>query len=475
MTIPATSFFITKPRETHIPITLVTEKKYESWLKKQSVSVKNTVDESGFNPKGKQTLIFQDKDGKTSQIIVGTHTAVDIYDLSKALGDIKKYFSDEFLKTASFELLCPDMDEQNMVRAFIGWGLACYSFDALRKKKTVHPALLLNNATVKKRAVAYVEAIHMIRDLVNTPANLLGPEELEKAALEFAKKHKASASVIRDKELVKKNFPLIFEVGKASTRRPRLIDIRWGNDKHPKVTLVGKGVCFDTGGLDIKPSEFMLTMKKDMGGAAHVLGLAHLIITQKIPVSLRVLIPTVENAISGDAYRASDIIKSRKGITVEIGNTDAEGRLVLSDAISYACEEKPELLIDFATLTGAARVALGYDLAALFCNNDETAEFVQKRSAMPEVNDPVWPLPLWQPYRKDLDTPVADISSTGKGKAGATNAALYLQEFVEKDIEWIHMDVFSWATSAKPGRPQGGADTGMRAIFDLIEKRYAKK
>ncbi|MCB1784480.1 MAG: leucyl aminopeptidase family protein [Alphaproteobacteria bacterium] len=468
-------FFLSKPKSIHLPVHLVSEKNFDSWVKKQAAALKNAITQSGFGPKGKQTLILQDKNGTVEKIYTAVSTPVDIYDLSKTVTDIKKYFSSDFLKNASFELQAAGtLTESEMERAHIGWGLTCYVFDRYKNSSATFPALVIAKDSDKKRIEAFVQAVHMIRDLVNTPANDFGPEELEKAAQDFSKKHKTTFSVIRDKELLKQNFPMIYNVGKASPRRPRLIDLRWGNEKHPKVTLVGKGVCFDTGGLDIKPSEFMITMKKDMGGAAHVLALAHLVITQKLPINLRVLIPTVENSISGEAYRASDVLPTRKGLTVEIGNTDAEGRLILSDALTLACEEKPELIIDFATLTGAARVALGYDLPALFTNNDDLGDEIKKLSATPDVCDPVWPLPLWKPYRKDMDSNIADISSTGKGKAGATTAALYLNEFIEGNIDWVHMDVFSWSQTAKPGRPQGGADTGMRAIFGYLEKRYGK-
>lgn len=301
----------------------------------------------------------------------------------------------------------------------------------------------------------------------------MGPEELENATKILTEKHDVELKVIKDKALLTKNFPMIFDVGNASDRRPRLIDFHWGNPKHPKVTLVGKGVCFDTGGLDIKPSQFMITMKKDMGGAAHVLGLSHMIMSLNLPIRLRVLIPAIENSVSGNAYRPSDILKSRKGLSVEVGNTDAEGRLVLADALTYACEDNPELLIDFATLTGAARIALGHDLPALFSNNDKTAHKIQTMSAKANIDDAVWNLPLWQPYRKELDSPIADISSTG-GKAGATTAALFLQEFIDNNIEWIHMDIFAWEQNGKASRPKGGADTGMRAIFAFLEDRYGK-
>jgi len=466
--------FLTKPRKNHILVHLVPEKKYKTWLSKQPVGIKTLAKDFGFNPKGSQTLIVSNKSGQIDKIYAGVYSPVCLYDMSKSAADIKNAFSDDALKRTSFALETTNLEPDEIERAHIGWGLACYKFEAYKKTKSTPPALVISKGANKKRIEALVTGVDLARNLVNIPANDMGPVELEKTAKALASNHKADIEVIKDKDLIKNNFPLVFEVGKASTRRPRLLDLRWGNKKHPKITLVGKGVCFDTGGLDIKPSQFMLTMKKDMGGAAHVLGLSHIIMSLKLPVCLRVLIPAVENSISGNAYRPGDIIKSRKGLSVEIGNTDAEGRLVLADALTYASEEKPELIIDFATLTGAARIALGYDLPALFANKDKTADEIKKLSARDEVGDPVWPLPLWQPYRKDLDSPIADISSTGKGPAGATNAALFLQEFIGPDIEWIHMDVYAWEQTGKPGRPQGGADTGLRAIFAFLEKRYGK-
>lgn len=466
--------FLAKPRKTHIPVTLVAEKNYDSWLAAQSAQVKALCNESGFNPKNAQTLPVRDKAGRLERVFAGVRSPVDVYDLAKSVAYLRKALSSDFLKDASFEIQADGFSQEDVTQAHIGWGLGCYKFESYKNNKSTSPSLVIAKSANKKRIQGFVESIFLTRNLVNIPANDMGPDELEKAAADLASRHKQEISVIRDKDLLRKNFPMIFEVGKASVRRPRLLDFYWGNPKHPKVTLVGKGVCFDTGGLDIKTSQYMLTMKKDMGGAAHVLGLAHLIMTLKLPVRLRVLIPAVENAIDGNAYRPSDILKSRKGMTVEVGNTDAEGRLVLADAIAYACEEKPELIVDFATLTGAARVALGYDIPALFTNREKIADEIKALSAQPEVGESVWPLPLWAPYRKDMDSSVADISSTGKGPAGATTAALFLKEFVDETIEWVHMDVYAWEQNGKAGRPQGGADTGLRAIFAWLEKRYGQ-
>ena len=453
----------------HIEIKIY--KDFDKWHDKQNDKIKTQIKNQGFESKTGQVITLRNDDGTTDNIIAGTGDKLSFEDGSKIYNAIISLFSKDTLKNTSFSIKS-DLDQHAIERLHIGWALAMYKFSFYKKDDSKKAQLLLSPDIDKQRVKATIESICFIRDLINIPANNMGPDELENAAKTLTKKHKSSLNVIADKELLEQNFPMIYEVGKASPRRPRLLDFSWGNTNHPKVTLVGKGVCFDTGGLDIKPSQFMLTMKKDMGGAAHVLGLAHMIMSLKLPVNLRVLIPAVENSIAGNAYRPSDIINSRKGLSVEVGNTDAEGRLVLADALTYACEDKPEFLIDFATLTGAARVALGFDLPALFSNNDKIAQDIQKLSASDNINDPVWQLPLWQPYRKDLDSDIADISSTGKGRAGATNAALFLQEFIEKKTEWIHMDIYAWEQNGKAGRPKGGADTAMRAIFAILEERY---
>ncbi len=466
--------FLTKVHKTHINIKPLKEADLQEWLKSAPSLLQTLCEEQGFEGKSGQILLSKSDNGKTEGIIAGISNDVTYEDGSKIQDAIKTAFSLTMLKTTSFSFEDEDIGSDESERLHIGFGWANYAFQMYKKNKDHHNVgLILSNRVDVERVKSFVEAVCFVRDLVNIPANDMGPDELEVAAEILTDHHDIALNVIKDQELIKKNFPMIFDVGRGSTRRPRLLDFSWGNKKHPKLTLVGKGVCFDTGGLDIKPSQFMITMKKDMGGSAHVLGLAHLIMSLKLPVHLRVLIPAVENSISGDAYRPSDILQSRKGITVEVGNTDAEGRLVLADALTYACEETPDLLIDFATLTGAARVAVGLELPALFSNNGDTAYAIQQQSASIEVEDPVWNLPLWRPYRSDLDSSVADISSTG-GKAGATTAALFLQEFIDNNIEWIHMDVFSWEQNGKTGRPKGGADTGMRAIFAFLEERFSE-
>ena len=467
--------FLSRKRKNHFPISITNENAFKALFKKLNKSTQTICKEQGFEGKSGQILVVRNQSGEAQSIIAGVKKEVSYADGSKVYKAISSAFAKDIIKKTSFEFESKKLKQDQLERLNIGWGWAAYNFDLYQKddKEQKRPALIISKEADKKRIKAFVESVCLIRDLVNIPANDMGPDELEDATKFLTEHHYLKLKVTKDKSLITKNFPMIFDVGKGSDRRPRLLDFSWGNIKHPKVTLVGKGVCFDTGGLDIKPSSFMLTMKKDMGGSAHVLGLAHMIISLKLPIRLRVLIPAVENSISGNAYRPSDILQSRKGITVEVGNTDAEGRLVLADALTYASEDNPELLIDFATLTGAARVALGHDLPALFSNKDATAQKIQKQSADEKVDDAVWNLPLWKPYRKELDSPVADISSTG-GKAGATTAALFLQEFIDNDIEWIHMDVFAWEQKGKTGRPKGGADTGMRAIFAFLEERYGK-
>jgi len=311
-----------------------------------------------------------------------------------------------------------------------------------------------------------------VRDLVNTPAEDMGPADLEAAAEAIAKPHKAELRINKG-DALEREFPMIHTVGRAAerTRAPRLIEIEWGDPKHPRVALVGKGVCFDSGGLDLKPSSGMLLMKKDMGGAAHALALARLIMESGLPVRLHILVPAVENAVSANAFRPGDVLRSRAGVSVEIGNTDAEGRLILGDALARAGEEKPEFILDFATLTGAARSAVGPDLPALFARRDETAEALLK--AGEASDDPCWRLPLWNGYREYLKSDIADINNShSNGFAGASVAALFLDKFVPEGIDWAHFDTFAWRPAAKPGRPKGGDALGLSASWAMLKGRY---
>jgi leucyl aminopeptidase len=372
------------------------------------------------------------------------------------------------LPGGTYRLVNPPAD---MAKLALAWRLGAYSFDRYKTAAAPPARLVVENAAIRERALLIGDAVAFGRDLINTPANDLGPTALAAAALALAKEFGAKARVIVGPALLKQNFPLIHAVGRASADAPRLVDITWGDPMHPKVAIVGKGVCFDTGGLDIKPSAGMLLMKKDMGGAAAALTAARMVMAAKLKVRLRVLVPIVENAISGNSFRASDVIKSRKGLTVEIGNTDAEGRLILADALALASEDKPELMIDYATLTGAARVALGPDLPPFYTDDETLAADIAAAGAA--VHDPVWRLPLWPAYDRYLDSKVADVSSTGSGgMAGSVTAALFLRRFVGEGIAHAHFDIYGWVPSSKPGRPEGGEPQAARLTFALLEKRY---
>jgi leucyl aminopeptidase len=355
----------------------------------------------------------------------------------------------------------------------LGWLLAHYRFDAYRSEaKAKGPRILLTGEPGRiEDAARMAEATALVRDLVNTPAADMGPEQLEAEAARIAKAHKAELTVTRG-EALESGYPMIHAVGKAASRdfAPRLIELIWGDPRHPRVALVGKGVCFDSGGLDLKPAAGMRLMKKDMGGAAHALALAEAVMTARLPVRLHLLVAAVENAVSGGAFRPGDILKSRAGVSVEIDNTDAEGRLVLGDALTKAVEDKAELIVDFATLTGAARTALGPELPALFANDDALAGALL--DAADAVADPVWRMPLWKPYVEMLDSDIADTANSGGAFAGAITAALFLQKFVPDAVRWVHLDTYAWRNSAKPGRPKGGEALGLRAVFRYLSQTY---
>lgn len=353
----------------------------------------------------------------------------------------------------------------------LGFLFGAYRFSRYRKALEDMPRLVLDASLDRHEVEALASAVWLARDLVNTPANDCGPEAIEAAAREVAAGRKMTVKVIKGADLLVQNFPLIHVVGQASASAPRLIDMRWGKRGAPRLTLVGKGVSFDTGGLDIKPPSGMRNMKKDMGGAANVLALAGLIVDMKLNVRLRVLIPAVENAIAGNAFRPGDIYPSRKGLTVEIGNTDAEGRLILADALALADEEQPDLLIDMATLTGAARVALGPDVPPFYSTDETFADALASASLL--ESDPLWRMPLWAPYARGLSSQVADLCNvTTDGMAGSVTAALFLQRFVTEAKSWAHFDIFAWNPSAKPHSPVGGEAQGIRAMLTALKRRY---
>lgn len=454
-----------EPRATQaaIPITFVTKSTWAEVSASLPASAQQFAKANGFSGNPGKCLTLPAADGQIAQVLFG---------LEDEAGSSRNHFRagqlPGLLPPGLYRFANAPHDTRLATLAF---ALGSYRFSRYRKTEAPDVKLVppegVDIADVSRTA----EAATLARDLINTPANDMGPEELALAAQELAKRFGAAFECIVGEDLVRQNFPLIHAVGMASTRAPRLIDFTWGDAAHPKVTLVGKGVCFDTGGVDLKPSSGMLIMKKDMGGAANVLALALMVMDAGLKVRLRVLIPAVENSVAGNAFRPLDIFPSRKGPTVEIGNTDAEGRLVLADALALADEEKPDLLIDLGTLTGAARVALGPDLPP-FYTNDETLALDVARCAK-EENDPLWRLPLWEPYDAWLDSKVADINNAPSGGfAGSITCALFLQRFVEAAKSWLHVDIYGWTPSAKPGRPEGGECQAARAIYKLLSERY---
>jgi leucyl aminopeptidase len=457
------SVFETAPPTSAIPITFATKTTWPEISATLPAPAKAFAAANGFVAKPGAWLALPAENGTIAQVIFGLED-----DTAKSRDLFRPGQLPGLLPPGTYRFANHPHDVKLAVLAF---ALGSYRFGRYRKNEAPNVKLVppdgIDIADISRMA----EAVTLARDLINTPSNDMGPEELAQAAKELAIRFSANFSCIVGDDLVKQNFPLIHAVGMASTRAPRLIDFSWGDPSHPKVTLVGKGVCFDTGGLDLKPSSGMLIMKKDMGGAANVLALALMVMDAKLKVRLRVLIPAVENAVAGNAFRPLDIFKSRKGPTVEIGNTDAEGRLVLADALAYADEEKPDLLIDLGTLTGAARVALGPDLPPYY-TNDETLALDVARCAK-EQNDPLWRLPLWAPYDAWLDSKVANINNAPSGGfAGSITCALFLQRFVEAATSWLHVDIYGWTPSSKPARPEGGECQAARAIYQLLSQRY---
>lgn len=444
-----------------IPIAVVDDADLKKWLTEQQPPIRAWVKSVGFEPKAGSLCLIPSKEGKVGRVLFGRN---------KDTPDIWRIASlPDRLPPGSYVLESGAAPTE----AALGWMLGAYRFDRYKTADRLkRPILGLPTGIDRKRLLATVDAVYLARDLTNLPAEDLGPSALAAAAQNVAEAHHADIRIIVGKDLLKRNFPAIHAVGRAADDAPRLVDFSWGDEDAPKVTLVGKGVCFDSGGLDIKPAQGMKMMKKDMGGAATVLGLAKLIMAENLPVRLRVLIPAVENAISGNAYRPMDVIRTRSGVTVEIGHTDAEGRVILSDALAEASDDDPDLLLDFATLTGAARVALGPELPALFSNDEGVAEDLLSHGKA--VEDPLWRLPLWQGYGKLIDGDSADITnSTESPFGGAITAALFLERFVGKKTRWAHIDTMAWNVAGRAGRPKGGEALGLRAAFAMIEERFA--
>ena len=457
------SVFETAPAASAIPIIFATKATWQAVGAGLPVEARQFAQANGFAAKPGACLTLPSADGSIAQVVFGLEEATAKYrDLFRP-GQLPG-----LLPPGVYRFANAPHDSRLAVLAF---ALGSYRFGRYRKTEAPGVRLVPPDGIDIAAVTRMAKAACLARDLINAPSNDMGPEELALAARELAGRFGASFNCIVGEELTRQNFPLIHAVGMASSRAPRLIDFSWGDPDHPRVTLVGKGVCFDTGGLDLKPSAGMLIMKKDMGGAANVLALAQMVMDAKLKVRLRVLIPAVENAVSGNAFRPLDIFRSRKGITVEIGNTDAEGRLVLADALALACEEKPDLLVDMGTLTGAARVALGPDLPP-FYTNDETLAADVARCAT-EENDPLWRLPLWPPYDAWLDSKVANVNNAPSGMfAGSITCALFLQRFVEGAKSWLHVDIYGWTPTARPARPEGGECQAARAIYRLLGERY---
>ncbi|HEX4408857.1 MAG TPA: leucyl aminopeptidase family protein [Xanthobacteraceae bacterium] len=458
------AIFVARGTSEAIPIWFVTAASYADVRKMLSAEAGAFADAAGFEPKSGRFLLLPGKAGDKTGIggvLFGLEGSDDTKDLFLP-GRLSQLLPNGIYRFANAP--------HDARLAALAFALGAYRFTRYRKADPRAVKLELPQSVDRDDLQRIVEGVTLARDLINTPANDMGPAQLEHAARKLASRHAATINVTVGDELLTHNFPLIHAVGRAATGEPRLIDMTWGEAKHPKVTLVGKGVCFDTGGLDIKPDASMLNMKKDMGGGATALALAHMIMSRGLKVRLRVLIPAVENSIAGSSFRPRDIYTSRKGITVEIGNTDAEGRLVLADALTLADEDKPDLVADFATLTGAARVALGPEIPPFFTDDDELAS--ELMSAGAAENDPLWRLPLWRPYEAMLESKVADTNNVGGSQGGAITAALFMRRFIAAK-SWVHFDVFAWSASARPGRPEGGDCQAARALYTLLAARYA--
>ncbi|MCR9221781.1 MAG: leucyl aminopeptidase family protein [Alphaproteobacteria bacterium] len=454
--------FAARADKATLPIVPVSAETLSEWLAAGPAHRRAWVARAGFSAKPGTTLLLPDERGEPAAALLGLAGPDDLWSWGAAAGGLP----------AGRYRLADGPIGADADRAVLGWALGAYRFTRYKKPAEDETRRLVWPAEADKAALgALAPSVYLARDLINTPAGDMGPGELATAARTLARAFKGQCKTVVGDELIRENFPMIHAVGRASSRAPRLIDLTWGKASHPKVTLVGKGVCFDTGGLDLKPSNAMLMMKKDMGGAAQALAVARMVMAAELPVRLRVLIPAVENSVSGDAFRPLDVLTSRKGLTVEIGNTDAEGRLVLADALTLACEEKPALLADFATLTGAARIALGTEVPALFTDDESLADDLAE--AGKAVADPLWRLPLVDAYDAQLDSKVADLNNAPPGGyGGAITAGLFLRRFVDPGIPWFHIDVMAWNAKTKPGRPEGGEAQSPRAVFAMLRNRF---
>lgn len=450
-------FYETK-NDKAISLHFISKNQWDKDIGKLTSLEQNSLSMHQFKGKLGDSCLIQNTDGLIDKVYIGTGDGNQVQALAHAAITLPPNIY--------------KVDGEYSQEAAMSWALAQYRFE-LYKKQEIQPRLLVVDSDDLPNLLALTQAQFLVRDLINKPTNDLGPKELAGVVEELANTHNAKFEQWVGDELLKNNFPAIYTVGRASKAAPRLLSLTWGDQKNPAITLVGKGVCFDSGGLDIKSASGMRLMKKDMGGAAHVIGLAQWIMTRRLPVHLRLLIPAVENSIGPDAFRPGDVITMRNGLTVEIHNTDAEGRLILGDALVKACEEKPDLIIDFATLTGAARVSLGTEIAALFTNNDQLAS--QITAASHGASDPVWRLPLFTAYEELLRSNVADLAnSSDHPYAGAIVAGLFLQRFVAQSIPWMHFDIMGWNLNSKPGKPEGGEAMGIRTVAAYLQGIYGE-
>jgi leucyl aminopeptidase len=441
-------------------IAIIAKSGFDDWFKALPERARAAVGAAQFKGKAGELAIIPSEGADDWSVAVGAADTPGVWDLAGAASRLPE---------GTYRL-----SEGAPGLAALGWLLAHYRFDRYLPSAEPLPqrVLLTSEPATIAETVRIAQATALVRDLVNTPAADMGPADLQKATESVAKAHDATLTITKGHDL-ETGYPMIHAVGRAAGRHhaPRLIEVEWGNPAHPRIAIIGKGITFDSGGLNIKPGGSMRLMKKDMGGAAHALALANLVMAARLPVRLHMLIAAAENAISGDAFRPGDILTSRNGLTVEIDNTDAEGRLVLADAITRASEDSPELMIDYATLTGAARVALGPDLPAMFCNDHTLARALSEASV--NCHDPIWRLPLWSGYDDMLKSDVADIANSSEsGMAGAITAALFLRNFVPEGVEWAHFDTFAWRSATKPGRPKGGEALGLRAAYEVLKARY---
>ena len=446
-----------KAFEKAVPIAVTDAKRAPKLLASLGPTERRWAEGSGFDGAPDTACAIPDAKGNIARVLAGVRDADDPWALASLPQKLPR---GRYALGKGPVAIAPE-------NAAFAWDLGSYQFTRYKKGKRKPADFQVEGSARVKESLEMAHAVRLVRDLVNTPTEDMGPEDLADVAREQAERFGGRFDEWVGDELLGQNFPAIHAVGRAAARAPRLIEINWGNPKHPRVAIVGKGVCFDTGGLDIKTAEGMRLMKKDMGGAAHAIALARLIMQRELPVRLHMLVPAVENAIAGNAYRPGDVIRTRKGLNIEIGNTDAEGRVILCDAIAYAVEQQPKTLIDFATLTGAARVALGPELPVLFANDEKLAK--RLLDASQSERDPIWRLPLWRNYRRLFDSDVADFNNSGRGGfAGSIVAALFLDYFVPEDIAWAHFDVFAWNDASRPGRPLGGEAQGLRAVLAAL-------